>query len=435
MSRHAPRRLPDRTSDMIDQASAKGANPDASDNVLKHKPFARFWLARIFSSISFQILSVVIGWQIYALTGSALALGLVGLAQFVPMVLLTLIVGHVADRYDRRVICCLCEIVEAVAAGILLFGTVQGFVTDRLIYAIAALIGAARAFENPSMQALAPGLVPRRLVPRAMAWSASAMQTAQIVGPALGGLIYAIGAGVAYVTAIVLLCIAAVLMNMIALTARSEARPPPTFASIFSGIFYIRHHRVILGLTSLDLFAVMFGGATALMPIFARDILMTGAWGLGLLRAAPAVGALVMSAYLAFHPMQPPIGRRLFIAIATFGVATCIFGVSRNLFLSLAALAVLGAADVISVVIRQTLVQLETPDEMRGRVTAVNALFIGASNQLGEFESGVTAALFGTVPAVLLGGLATLAVALTWMRLFPELPRLDDIKAYAERKA
>jgi MFS family permease len=371
---------------------------------------------------------VAIGWQLYALTGSALDLGLVGLVQFVTQILLTLVVGHAADRYDRRAIIGLCRVVSAGAAAVLAAGTLGGWLTTGRILALVAVVGAARAFEAPTMSALVAGLVSRPLVPQAMAWSVSANQTARIVAPALGGVLYVLGADVVYVIAGALYLLAGVLTALIRGPAVVHPREPFTLESFFSGVLYIRNSRVLLGMMSLDLFAVLLGGATALLPIYARDVLHVGPWGLGLLRSAPAIGALATSVLLARYPVERRIGRTMFRSVLVFGAATVAFALSTHLVPSLIALAVLGASDVVSVVIRVSLVQLRTPDAMRGRVSAVHSLFTGTSNQLGEFESGLTAALFGAVPAVLIGGIGTMAVALLWMSLFPELRRVGTLE-------
>jgi len=397
-------------------------------SILRHLPFAFFWSARVSTSIAFQIQGVAVGWQVYALTGSAFYLGLVGLAQFLPMFLLTLVVGHIADRHDRRIVARLCQIVEGLAASALAFGSFSGWQTKESILAIMFVVGAARAFEGPTMQALVPGLVPARLLPRAFALSASAHQTATIVGPALGGLLYTVGPTTAYGTASILFLAASSFIALIRIERTPPERQPVSLQSLFAGITFIRSRPAILGAISLDLFAVLLGGATALLPVYARDILVTGPWGLGLLRSAPAIGALAMSVFLAHHPLERQVGRIMFGAVAAFGVATIVFAVSSSFVLSLGMLVVLGAADVISVVIRASLVQMGTPDEMRGRVSAVNSMFIGTSNQLGEFESGLTAALFGVVPAVLIGGVGTITVVLIWMRLFPQLVQTDSLK-------
>ena len=374
------------------------------------------------------MLAVAVGWRIYALTNSPLDLGLVGLAQFVPMVLLTLLVGHAADRYDRRWIAATCQVVEGVAAAVLAVGTLRGFLGRDAIYAAVAVIGAARAFESPALAALLPDLLSRDLVERGSAWSASASQTAQIVGPALGGGLYVFGPAIVFAVAAALFLAAAVLLVRICHKPAPTKRTATTLRSFFAGLAFVWGDPPILGTVSLDLFAVLLGGVTALLPIFARDILMTGPWGLGLLRSAPAIGALAMSVYLAHRPLQTPTGPTMFAAVILFGTATIMFALSTNFGLSLVSLAVLGASDVVSVVIRFSLVQLRTPQAMRGRVSAVNALFIGTSNQLGEFESGLTAALFGTVPAALIGGIGTIAVAVLWMRLFPQLTALRSFE-------
>jgi len=396
--------------------------------LLRQKPFALFWCARVSTALAFQMQAVAVGWQGYALTGSPFYLGMVGLAQFLPMFLLSLVVGQVADRCDRRRVAGVCQLVEGVAAATLAVGSHGGWLRPGSLLAVVFVVGAARAFEGPTMHALVPGLVPASLLPRAVAWSASANQTATILGPAVGGLLYAAGPAAVYVTASGLFLSASLFISAIRMERTTPTREPLSLESLFAGIAFIRSRPAILGAISLDLFAVLLGGATALLPVYARDILGTGPWGLGLLRSAPAVGALTMSVVLAHHPLQRRVGRIMFGAVATFGLATVVFAVSTSFALSLGALAVLGAADVISVVIRNSLVQLGTPDAMRGRVSAVHSMFIGTSNQLGEFESGVTAALFGTVPAVLLGGVGTMLVTVLWMRLFPELARIESLK-------
>ncbi|QWV98005.1 MFS transporter [Geomonas nitrogeniifigens] len=400
---------------------------DFRQSVLRHQPFRLFWLARVCSSVALQMQAVAVGWQIYALTGSVFYLGLVGLAQFLPMFLLTLAVGHVADRYDRRRIAGTCQVLEGMALVLLALGSYGGWLGKDGILAVVFAAGALRAFEGPTMLALVPWLVPQELIPRASAWSASANQTASIAGPALGGLLYALGPTTVYTTAAVLFFAASLLLSRIRLDRAPVKREPATVRSLFAGIAFIRSRQEILGAISLDLFAVLLGGATALLPVFARDILHTGPLGLGMLRAAPAMGALGVSLLLARRPLRQRVGRTMFLSVFLFGVATVVFGISTSFPISMAALMVLGAADIVSVVIRASLVQIETPDEMRGRVSAVNSMFIGTSNQLGEFESGVTAALFGTVPAVLIGGVGTMVVVLLWMRLFPRLLQVDKL--------
>jgi MFS family permease len=408
-------------------------NPDresrpAGTALLRHPPFALYWGSRILSVGASHMLAVAIGWQLYALTGSALDLGLVGLVQFATQTALTLVVGQAADRYDRRAIIALCRVVSGAAAAALAAGSLGGALTTGRILALVAVVGAARAFEAPTMSALVVGLVSRALVAKAMAWSVSANQAARIVAPALGGVLYVLGAEVVYVVAGTLFLVAGLLAALIRGPGTARAREHFTLESFFSGVLYIRNSRVLLGMMSLDLFAVLFGGATALLPIYARDVLQTGPWGLGLLRSAPAIGALVTSIVLARYPIERRVGRTMLRAVVIFGAATVVFGVSTHMVVSLLALAVLGASDVVSVVIRVSLVQMRAPDEMRGRVSAVHSLFTGTSNQLGEFESGVTAALFGAVPAVLIGGVGTIAVAVLWMYLFPELRRVRTLE-------
>ncbi len=386
--------------------------------------------------MSYQMLGVAVGWQMYALTHSTFALGMVGLAQFLPLLLLMLLVGHVADRVSRKSILAVCQAVEALVALSLGMATLLHHLRPAGIFCAVALLGAARAFEAPSTQALVPTLVEEPLVPQAIAWSSSANQTASIIGPALGGLLFVAGAQVPFLTCTVLYVGASVLSSTIRpwraaaavlVPAAALAPSAPTAGSIFAGIGYIRAHKNILGAISLDLFAVLLGGATALLPAYARDVLHTGAWGLGLLRLSPALGALTTSILLARRPIASHAGLRMFTAVIVFGLATVAFALSRSLWLSMAILTVLGSADVVSVVVRSSLVQLETPNEMRGRVSAVNSLFIGTSNQLGEFESGTTAAWFGLIPATIIGGIGSVVVALLWMGLFPGLRKLDRL--------
>ena len=395
--------------------------------LVEHPAFGFFWYARGASALAFQMQAVAVGWQIYALTHSTFQLGMVGLAQFVPMVLLTLVTGHAADRYNRRTVAAVAVGIQGLVAGALALGNIGHCLTPAWIFAGVALSGAARSFERPATQALMPSLVPPALVPRAIAWAAASFQTATIIGPAVGGLLYAVGAAVPYTLAAVLALAAGGLTLMIHQERSAREREPATVQSLFTGLHFIRRNPVVLGSISLDLFAVLLGGATALLPAYARDILGVGSWGLGVLRAAPAAGSLAMSAFLVRRPLGRRVGRKMFGAVFAFGLATVVFGLSRSPWLSFAALFALGAADVVSVVVRSSLVQLRTPDEMRGRVSAVNSLFIGTSNQLGEFESGVTASWFGTVPATVLGGLGTIAVGMLWMRLFPALVAFDRL--------
>ncbi len=407
-----------------------GAISNASENanILSNRSFVLFCLARVATTLAYQMLAVAIGWQIYDLTRSAFYLGLVGLVQFLPMILLTLLVGHVVDRYDRRLIASACEFIEGAGVFVLAVGSYSGWLNRESILVIMFLLGAVRAFEGPSMQALMPNLVTAELFPRAAAWFASATQTAVIIGPALGGFLYIFGPTSVYFVIGLLFLAASLLVVLIQARQASPKVDRADLQSLFAGIAFIRSKPEILGSISLDLFAVLLGGATALLPIYAREILDVGPVGLGILRAAPAVGALLMSVLLARRPLRHRVGRIMFMAVTVFGIATIGFAVSTSFILSIAMLIILGAADVISVVVRSALVQLRTPDEMRGRVSAVNSMFIGTSNQLGEFESGLTASWFGTVPSVLIGGIGTIIVVATWMRLFPALLNADRLE-------
>ncbi|QOH71514.1 MFS transporter [Pseudomonas juntendi] len=401
---------------------------DSAPQLLRqHRPFLAFWLARVFTASGFQMLTVAIGWHLYQLTGNVLDLGLVGLVEFAPRVLFMLHTGHVADRYDRRKVAALCQSLQGLIALALAVGSATDNVTRELIFALAFLLGATRSFEMPATQALLPNVVPPGLFPRAVAASASATQSATIVAPAVGGFLYAFGSIWVYGPTVALYAIACILTLSLQARGQVTQRGRASIESLLAGIRFIRSRPDILGAISLDLFAVLLGGATALLPVFAKDILLTGPLGLGLLRSAPAVGALLTSLWLARFPFERNVGRTMFTAVGIFGVATIAFGLSTSFWFSLAVLVVLGAADMISMVIRSSFVQLETPDEMRGRVSAVNGLFIGASNQLGEFESGVTAHWFGTVPAVVMGGVGTLLVTGVWIKLFPTLAKRDRL--------
>jgi MFS family permease len=404
-------------------------DPDGPGLLLADRRFLQFVSSRVSSTIAYQMLSVAVGWQIYALTGSPFFLGLVGLAQFLPMLILTLLVGHVADRYDRLSILRGCRFIQGAGALALALESYSGRLSAEGILAVVLVLGAARAFEMPTQQALLAGLVRAEIFPRAIAWVTSSAQTASIVGPALGGLFYAAGVTLAYSTITCLFLGSGLLVSLIRMERKTRKPEPISLRSLFAGITFIRSKPAIFGAISLDLFAVLLGGATALLPIYARKILHIGPAGLGVLRSAPAIGAALMSLILARHPLTRRMGRTMFVAVFVFGVATVVFALSSSFPLSLISLVALGSADVISVVIRQSLVQMETPDAMRGRVSAVNSMFVGTSNQLGEFESGVTAAWFGVIPAVLIGGIGTIVVAAVWMRLFPVLARFDSPKA------
>lgn len=389
------------------------------------RQFVRFWLARVAGTTANQMLMVAVAWQMYDITSSAWDLGLVGLFQFVPALLMALPAGHLVDRLHRGRIFAACMATQAAIALLLVTATEGDFATRGLILLVSVVLGVTRAFQMPAQQALTPQLVPQRLLPRAIALSSSGVQAAIICGPALGGVLYTAGATIVYVCGGLLSLLSCALTLTVRYRQQPSSSSPASWRTVFAGVAYVWQRQVLLGAMSLDLFAVLLGGATALLPIYARDILHSGPVGLGLLRSAPAFGALLMSLALTRWPLQRRVGHRLLAAVALFGAATVVFGVSTNFGLSLAALAITGAADMISVVTRQTLMQLETPDAMRGRVASVNTLFIGASNQLGEFESGATAALFGPLGSVVFGGIGTVLVALSWLRLFPALAQRD----------
>jgi MFS family permease len=397
--------------------------PGSADSLFNHRAYIAFWCARTASSFGFQMLSVAVGWQIYAITGRAFDLGLIGLVQFFPSVLLALPAGHLADQFDRRRIVLMGQIVEWIAIVLLATLTLLHAIDEMGILLLIFVISTAKAFESPSMQSMVPALVPPALLPRAMAVNGSAMQAAMIMGPALGGLLYIAGPGVVYGVAAVLYLVSTVMVSQLRYEQSPPKREPATLKTLFAGVHFIRERKDILGVISLDLFAVLLGGATALLPIFAKDILHTGPWGLGLLRAAPAVGALLMSFWLARHNMERNVGKIMFASVAGFGAATLVFALSQVLWVSLLALFALGAFDMVSMVIRGSLVQLDTPDAMRGRVSAVNAIFINTSNQLGEFESGMLAAWVGAVGSAVIGGIGTLVVVGLWMAMFPTLRR------------
>ena len=394
--------------------------------VFLSRDFGLYLAARFLSALAIQMQNVAIGWLVYDLTRDPFALGLVGLASFLPAVALALVTGHTADRYDRRGILVACYLVTLGTSLGLLAIAVSGSGEVWRIYALLLLFGVSRAFANPAGQALVPNLVPPEQLANAIAWNSTAWQTATIAGPALGGLLYYFGAPVAFGAAALCFLVCCILFAIM----HSRQQPAPgeiSWETLVAGIRFIRSRPAIFGAISLDLFAVLLGGATALLPVYARDILDVGPGGLGLLRSMPAVGALLVALWLAQRPLQSRSGLRMFQGVAIFGVATIGFGLSTNLVLSCLCLFVLGAADMISVFIRSTLVQFDTPDAMRGRVAAVNSVFIGASNELGEFESGAVAAAIGTVPAVVIGGIGTLAVCGLWVRWFPELRYRDRL--------
>ena len=394
--------------------------------LLAQRQFMRFWLARIFGVSAHQMLMLAISWHMYELTGSAWDLGLVGLFQFIPALVVALPAGHVIDRLHRGRIFATCMLVLALVAVVLGMATWQAQASRELIFIVAWVLGVTRAFQMPAQQAITPLLVPKHLFQRAIALSSTGVEVSVIGGPAIGGVLYLSGALTVYSVCAVLFT----LSMLLTLWVRYEhvvRHNSLSWQSLFAGVAFVWERKVLLGAISLDLFAVLLGGATALLPIFARDILHVGPDGLGLLRAAPAAGALCMSIVITRWPIQRQVGYKLLAAVAVFGLASSVFGISDSFVLSLAALAVTGAADNISVVTRLTLMQLETPDEMRGRVAAVNGVFIGASNELGEFESGLTAALWGPVASVVAGGVGTVLIAVSWLKLFPALARRDKL--------
>jgi MFS family permease len=393
--------------------------------------FAYYWCARTATNGAYQMQVVAIGWQVYDLTNDPFDLGLVGLVQFLPILLFSLAIGQVADRYDRRAVVRICQIVKTLAAAALAAGTFGGWLGRDAILAVLFVTGVARAFDTPTMHALVPGLVPAEMLPRAIAAAATATQTAVICGPAVGGAIYYVAGPVAvYATCAATFFGAAVLLGLLRLKLAAPERRPVTLKTLLAGFDYIRSRPILLGALSLDLLTVLFGSVAALLPIFARDVLQSGESGplvLGLLRSAPAIGALAMSATLSWFSLDRNVGRSLFLSVAVYGGSVVVFSLSSWLVLSLVALAIYGAADAVSVVIRHSLVQLHTPNEMLGRVMAINSLFTGSSGTLGEFRAGTVAALAGGVAAALIGGVGALAVALLWARLFPSLYRVDTL--------
>jgi MFS family permease len=400
-----------------------------SNALLKNKSLRLLMVARVSTNFAYQMITVAIGWQMYSLTHSAFYLGLIGLVQFLPMLFLSLFVGHISDRYDRRIIITLSQIIQSIFILILTSGNFSGWITKESFLIIIFFIAVAHSFEGPPMQALLPNIVSKDIFPRASALMSSVSEFAVIIGPAFGGILYAFGPTLVYAITGALYLISGFLISQISIRKEEFKPAPANLKSLFAGISFIKSRPIILGAISLDLFAVLFGGATALLPIYASNILMIGSFGLGVLRSAPAIGALLMSAYLARKPLKNKVGRIMFTAVIFFGLSTIVFAISKSVIISFLALFILGASDVISVVIRSTLVQLNTPDNMRGRVSSVNMIFIGTSNQLGEFESGLTASLLGTVPAAFVGGIGTIVVVLIWMKLFPSILNADKFEA------
>jgi MFS family permease len=403
--------------------------------LLKERDYLFFWCARWTGSFAAQIQSVAMGWQMYSLARrtmtveqSAFMVGMIGLAAFLPVLILTLPAGEAADRHDRKRVLQLCFTGEIVSVLTLAIATWRGVASIPLLLVIAAVFGASRAFFAPANTAMGPMLVPRKLLPRAIAWNSLAWQTASIAGPAAGGLLVALSPAHAYFTTFGLYLVAALAVTLIRKSTQPQVQPGSRWELMKEGLAYVWRQRIVFGAISLDLFAVLLGGATALLPVFARDVLHVGAQGFGVLRAAPAMGATLVAFSLAANPIRHKAGLFMFGGVAVFGVATCVFALSHTLWLSVAALAVLGGADMLSVYVRQTLVQLVTPDPMRGRVAAVSSVFVGASNELGEFESGVVARLLGPIGAALFGGIGAVVVTGTWAALFPALRKADRLE-------
>lgn len=396
-------------------------------DLLKNKSLKLLMMAKVSSNFAYQMLTVAVGWQMYSLTHSAFYLGLVGLVQFLPMLLLSLFVGYISDKFDRRKIVSISQFFEGLLIFVLAFSSHNGLLTKERFLLLILFIATAHSFEGPPMQSLLPNIVKKEIFQSASALVSSVSEFAVIIGPSLGGFLYYLGAPLVYTIVGVLLLMSSILIIQISISNNDteQKKESAGLSSFLAGITFIKSKPIILGAISLDLFAVLFGGATALLPIYASSILNIGSLGLGILRSAPAIGALLVSAALAKKPLRKNVGKIMFTAVIFFGISTIVFAISKSIIISFIALLVLGGSDVISVVIRSTLVQLETPDNMRGRVSAVNMIFIGTSNQLGEFESGFTASLLGTVPAALLGGVGTIVVVLLWKQLFKDLFSVD----------
>lgn len=395
----------------------------------RHRSYTLFFAARFLAAFAVQIISVAVGWQMYDVTKSTFYLGIIGLVQFLPALLLILVTGSVTDRYNRRAIVSICLAVSALCAAALLLLTVTGTFSPLPVFGILLVFGIERAFMGPAVQSLAPNLVPEKDLANSFAWNASSWQTASIIGPVAGGLLYGLGPTVAYSVALVFMVAGALMVFLIPKPAQRKVGEPASWSYILAGFGFISTEKVVLGAISLDLFAVLLGGAVALMPVFASDILVLGPLGLGMLRAAPGVGAIAMAIFLATFPIRHDSGVKMFVGVAIFGLGTLLFGLSQTAWLSIVALAIMGAGDMISVYVRETLIALWTPDEVRGRVNAVNSVFIGASNELGEFRAGMMAHFVGTVPAVVIGGIGTLAVSLIWALMFPQLRKIDTLEA------
>jgi MFS family permease len=408
-----------------------GNSSNAGRVAFTYPDFSLYQLARFLVVAGLEMQSVAVGWQIYEITKRPLDLGLVGLAQFSPGILLFLVTGHAADTFNRRKLLTACYAGFGVCSALLLFYSLSGLRTVLPMYAVVVLLGVVRSFNNPVSRSLLPQIIPEKHLQNAIAWNSSVNQGGTILGPSLGGLIYAVAKGPAavYTTSMLAAVGATFLMSQIKLHSKPRPREPLSLKSIFAGLRYIGRTKIILGSISLDLFAVLLGGAVALLPVFAAEVLRTGPWGLGLLRASPAIGAGSMALLLAHRPFRSRAGLTMLWCVGGFGAFTVLFGISRSLVLSMVALILVGSMDMVSVVVRSTLVQLATPDEMRGRVSAVEMIFIGASNEIGQFESGLTAQWFGAVPAVIMGGVGTLLITALWAWNFPELRRVEKLSS------
>jgi MFS family permease len=408
-----------------------GNSSNAGRVAFTYPDFSLYQLARFLVVAGLEMQSVAVGWQIYEITKRPLDLGLVGLAQFSPGILLFLVTGHAADTFNRRKLLMTCYAGFGVCSSLLLFYALSGLRTVLPMYAIVVLLGVVRSFNNPASRSLLPQIIPEEHLQNAIAWNSSVNQGGTILGPSLGGLIYAVAKGPAavYTTSMLAAAGAVFLMTQIKLHIKARTREPLSMKSVLAGLRYIGEKKLILGSISLDLFAVLLGGAVALLPVFASEVLRTGPWGLGLLRASPAIGAGSMALLLAHRPFRSRAGVTMLWCVAGFGAFTVLFGISRSLVLSMLALVLVGCMDMVSVVVRSTLVQLATPDEMRGRVSAVEMIFIGASNEIGQFESGITAQWFGAVPAVIMGGVGTLLITALWAWNFPELRRVEKLSS------
>jgi len=400
-------------------------SPSGGLGVLRNRNLSFYLSARFLGTLAVQMQSVAVGWQVYKITGSLFDLGLIGLAQFAPFLVLILWAGHVADRHDRRRIIVLCMLVQLLVSGLLLAFTYSGSSVVWPVFAVLVLFGSARAFMMPASQAVLRNLVPDRDFGQAVALSSSTFHVAVIAGPVLGGLLYVYGPTVVYTVSALLLAVSVILMASARSAPQARSTQPASWHTLLEGLRFVRSRPIVLGAISLDLFAVLFGGATALLPAYAHDVLHAGPTALGWLRTAPGAGAALCSIALAFFPIRRRVGAWMFGGVALFGLAVLTLGSTSQFWVALGALFVLGAGDMVSVYVRHLLVQYETPDEIRGRVSAVNAVFIGASNELGEFESGITAGWLGLVRAILLGGAATLAVTGLWAVLFPVLSKMD----------